>query len=263
MNFDFQAVLLIITLVSGAIWLLDSLLWAQQRKVTAVAADQEEKLPIFVDYARSFFPILLVVLVLRSFLIEPFRIPSGSMEPTLYPGDFILVNKFSYGVHLPLLGTKVLEVGEPERGDVIVFRYPRDPSLDYIKRVVGLPGDEIKILGQKLWVNGEPVIQKDLGLYHGQDSRLEEKQATVRNESLGDIEHIIAISNPEGHFRGTVHVPEGHYFAMGDNRDNSSDSRVWGFVPEENLVGRAFMIWMSWNVEENTIQWHRIGDTIK
>ncbi|RMH16683.1 MAG: signal peptidase I [Gammaproteobacteria bacterium] len=266
MNFDFQAILLILTVLTGVIWLLDRLFFARNRVEFENTTGKPLKTPVIVDYSRSFFPVLLIVLILRSFLVEPFRIPSGSMEPTLYPGDFILVNKYSYGVHLPLSGTEIVKVGEPQRGEVIVFRYPKDPSLDYIKRVVGLPGDEIDMIGQKLWVNGKPIAQKRNGPYDGQDHRLKEHGATVFEESLGTHLHRIVVMYKDGILRGRafhVTVPDGHYFVMGDNRDNSNDSRFWGFVPRENLVGRAFMIWMSWNTEEKNIQWSRIGSSIE
>ncbi|HHH38809.1 MAG TPA: signal peptidase I, partial [Sedimenticola sp.] len=218
---------------------------------------------------RSFFPIILIVLLLRSFLVEPFRIPSGSMMPTLLVGDFILVNKFAYGIRLPVLNRKVIELGEPARGDVVVFRYPRNPSVDYIKRVVGLPGDTIGYRDKILYVNGEPQKQTPVGIYTGVGSGARETGVLDRIEHLGEVDHHILINPRAPDFgfgcqvlmQGPVRVPEGHYFAMGDNRDNSNDSRCWGFVPEQNLVGKAFGIWMSWDSNRSgfPVEWERIG----
>ena len=217
--------------------------------------------PWWLDWTAGLFPVIAAVFVLRSFLFEPFKIPSGSMVPTLLVGDLILVNKFEYGVRLPVLNTKVIANGDPQRGDVVVFRYPPDPRLDYIKRVVGVPGDEIVYAGQKLSVNGQPVPLKALGEFYDEDSL---RYAPQFSEKLGATEHRILVDPKRPSFFGgetprfpgaencrhTVEglackVPAGHYFVMGDNRDNSQDSRFWGFVPDENLVGRAFFIWMN------------------
>jgi len=217
--------------------------------------------PWWLDWTAGLFPVIAAVFVLRSFLFEPFKIPSGSMVPTLLVGDLILVNKFEYGVRLPVINTKVIANGDPQRGDVVVFRYPPDPRLDYIKRVVGVPGDEIVYAGQKLSVNGQPVPLKALGEFYDEDSL---RYAPQFSEKLGAVEHRILVDPKRPSFFGgetprfpgaencryTVEglackVPAGHYFVMGDNRDNSQDSRFWGFVPDENLVGRAFFIWMN------------------
>ncbi len=268
MNFDFQAMMLIALIVSGLIWGVDALVFARQR--TAREADlpgasegEDVRSPVLVEYARSFFPIILIVLMIRSFLVEPFRIPSGSMLPTLLVGDFILVNKFSYGVRLPLFGTKVLEVSEPERGDVVVFRYPKDPSVDYIKRIVGLPGDRIHYENKTIFINGERVPQKSLGIYTGVGQGLRVSGASLREEHLGDVDHQILIQTSRKLVEGDFEVPKGRYFVMGDNRDNSNDSRFWGTVPEENLVGRAFMIWMNWDSSKDSVTWGRIGKGIQ
>ena len=259
MPFDFATVLVIAAAVTGAIWLLDVLVLGPKRvgngqtpKQAHSAAGQMAKYPWYVDFSRSFFPVILIVLVLRSFVIEPFRIPSGSMEPTLYDGDFILVNKFTYGLRLPVTNTLFFPLGEPQRGDVIVFRFPADPSIAYIKRVVGLPGDELEYRNKQLYINGEIAAQQAL-------PPLPERPGYAqRQEQLGEINHTIQIAENRisgayypglqplrhpGDWRFTV--LEGSYFAMGDNRDNSSDSRVWGIVPEENLIGKAFFIWMN------------------
>ncbi len=278
MDFDFELLLVVAVVASGVIWLVD-LLWlraargaaagaeaqqiARQVEGAAAAAPEGAREPVVVEYARAFFPVLLAVLVLRSFVVEPFRIPSGSMMPTLLTGDFILVNKFSYGIRLPVFHTKVVDTGEPARGDVAVFRFPEDPSVDYIKRVVGLPGDTVVYRGKQLFINGEPVPQKDLGPYVGSGESAYMTGARLRLEKLGEVEHKILIAHNRPLGNGTFIVPEGHYFVMGDNRDNSNDSRFWGFVPEENLVGRAFMIWMNWDSVDKRVGWERIGDMIE
>ena len=253
---DFSLLLVLAVALSGVIYLLDVWLLKPKRRqrFAATEANTQEGLdpvtsekllkePWPVDYARSFFPVLLVVLVVRSFIIEPFQIPSGSMRPTLEVGDFILVNKFAYGLRLPVVNTRFLEVDDPERGDVMVFRFPNEPSVNFIKRVVGMPGDRIRYEGKQLYVNGEPVA-KEL-IEDGPDGS---PQQLLLEERLGDAEHFI-YNNPRdpGPQMREVEVPEGHYFMMGDNRDHSNDSRYWGFVPEENIVGRAFAVWMHWD----------------
>lgn len=274
MDFDFALLLVVLTGAAGVVWLVDRLLLSRQRARRAQALEAmtalspEERAarsrdalrePVAVEYARSFFPVLLLILVFRSFVAEPFKIPSGSMMPTLLVGDFILVNKFAYGLRLPVLNTKILGVGEPRRGDVFVFRYPKNPKEDYIKRVIGLPGDEISYHDKTLYVNGEQVAETGLGAYTGAEEpgrRMDGAQ--VKQENLAGVEHRI-IEMPQvwvGH-EGTWKVPAGQYFAMGDNRDNSMDSRFWGFVPEANLVGRAFLIWMNFG------DLGRIGTVIK
>ncbi len=266
MNFDFQAMMLIALVVTGAIWGVDHWYLApKRRQAGAKEADSDEALrqPVIVEYAASFFPIILIVLLLRSFLAEPFRIPSGSMLPTLQVGDFILVNKFSYGLRLPLFGIKVLDIGEPERGDVVVFRFPKDPSVDYIKRIVGLPGDTIRYQNKTVYINGQPAEQKSEGIYTGMGDEIDISGASLRSERLGKIEHKILIQTSRRFSEGEFVVPEGHYFVMGDNRDNSNDSRFWGTVPEENFVGKAFMVWLSWDAATSSVKWDRIGMTIQ
>ncbi len=255
---DFPAILVLATFVSGLIWGLDRLLWAPKREA-------EAKEPLAVEYARSFFPIILIVLLLRSFVVEPFRIPSGSMMPTLLVGDFILVNKFAYGLRLPVAHTKILELGEPQRGDAVVFRYPENPRVDYIKRVVGVPGDHVAYINKTLFINGEPARQQPRGTYLGDGANAAMNGAVIRHEDLVGVAHDILIvsERPDRNFEFTV--PEGEYFVMGDNRDNSRDSRFWGTVPEANLVGKAFMIWMNWDSNgpvADWIEWGRIGDRI-
>lgn len=250
---NFAAILFALLIVTGVFVLLDRLYLAKRRQPGA-------KEPWWIEYPKSFFPVILVVFLLRSFLVEPFKIPSGSMIPTLLVGDFILVNKYTYGVRLPILNTKILEVNKPQRGDVMVFRYPEDPSLDYIKRVVGLPGDEVVYKNKRLFINGQEVPLKPDGDYQYLDRRTFARQFL---ETFGEREHRILMEedapavppfvkqfpfrqnctyNTEGM---ACTVPPDHYFVMGDNRDNSSDSRVWGFVPDANIVGRAFFIWFN------------------
>ncbi|MGH8500767.1 MAG: signal peptidase I [Methylococcales bacterium] len=219
--------------------------------------------PLLVEYARSFFPIVFIVLILRSFLVEPFRIPSGSMMPTLLVGDFILVNKFAYGVRLPVLNNKILAVGKPERGDIAVFRFPRNPEVDYIKRVLGLPGDRISYYGKQVYLNGEAVKLTSLGPYQGVGQGKDMTGSIRMAEELPGGEHtILVMPGPSGR-EGDFEVPQAHYFMMGDNRDNSNDSRYWGTVPEENLVGKAFMIWMNWDWENSGIALNRLGTLLK
>ena len=282
MNIDFAAVLVVLTLVTGAIWLLDILMLAPRRargpstlreagEARAVAA----KLPWYVDLSKSFFPVILAVLVLRSFIVEPFRIPSESMLPTLLKGDFILVSKFAYGLRLPVLNTKLFGNGQPERGDVVVFRYPREPAVAYIKRVIGLPGDRLAYRNKQLFINGQPA---PLTLLPDNPAEPGYQQF---DEQLGEANHYIQVladgrwsliglwpglqprREPDGAVAWEYQVPEKHYFVMGDNRDNSSDSRVWGPLPEENLIGRAFFIWMNLDCITFNGQCSRIGNHIE
>jgi len=252
---DFSLILVVLTAVSGVVWGGEVLL---RRIMQAEGAAPSEN--IAVEYARSFFPVLLLVLIIRSFLFEPFRIPSGSMLPTLLIGDFIFVNKFTYGLRLPVVHTKVVEVGEPERGDVVVFRLPTDPSVTYIKRLVGLPGDEVVYRNYRLTINGEEYA---LERPHQGERRPigEPEQAT---EQLGGVEHNVLLQPQRPSREGRFVVPEGHYFMMGDNRDNSQDSRypAVGYVPERNIVGKAVRVWMSWDFPAAP-RWARIGAEVR
>ena len=285
---NFALLLFVLSVVTFFYWLAERFhfLPARQRAAAALAAQQEARRaqlqqlgiakvdddlgeararllmqPWWLDWTAGLFPVIVGVFVLRSFLFEPFKIPSGSMVPTLLVGDLILVNKFDYGVRLPVLNKKVIANKDPQRGDVVVFRYPPDPRLDYIKRVVGLPGDQISYQNQKLSINGQPVPLKALGEFYDEDSL---RYAPQFSEKLGEKDHRILVDPRRSSFFGTdsprfpfaencrysaegvtCKVPAGHYFVMGDNRDNSQDSRYWGFVPDENLVGRAFFVWMN------------------
>jgi len=257
---DFALILVVATGVAGLIWLADVLLW-QRNRLLRISAGEVAGEPVIVEYARSFFPVLLLVLLLRSFLFEPFRIPSGSMMPTLLQGDFIFVNKFAYGLRLPVINTKIVDLGGPARGDVIVFRLPSDPSINYIKRVVGLPGDivEYDARQERISINGEMVDVEHMGEY------AEDPVYDLGREMLGEQEHELLLSGNGPSRGGRYVVPEGNYFMMGDNRNNSQDSRydIVGFVPEANLVGRASRIWMSWRApSQGGPRWNRIGQGI-
>jgi signal peptidase I len=306
MSFNFPLILFWLMVATGAVWLVDRFVFrpgrAKKAKVALEQFDRElrnrvvadesavleerrrlqERLlrqPGWIEFPAGFFPVILVVFVLRSFLVEPFRIPSGSMIPTLLVGDLILVNKFTYGIRLPIVNQKIIAVGDPQRGDVMVFRYPVDPSVDYVKRVIGLPGDTVTFKGKRLTINGQPVETVAAPDYYDPERVSYAKQFTEKlPRGTGFSDHMILIDDdrsvamsPEqyqgelvraGHtaeaaaFREncvysagftevTCKVPAGHYFMMGDNRDNSADSRYWGFVPDQNIVGRAFLIWMN------------------
>ena len=279
MHFDFPTIMVLAVLVTGIIWALDVWFWAPKRKQSAaelsaetaqlteeqLQQEREKRLkePVLVEYSRSLFPVILIVLILRSFLIEPFRIPSGSMMPTLLDGDFILVNKFAYGIRLPVINTKIIDIGEPQRGDVAVFRYPKDPSVDYIKRVIGLPGDHIVYRNKRLYINGEQITLTDFGRYEASGVGITMAGAQLLEEDLESKPHNILIDHDRPVLNMEYRVADNEYFVMGDNRDNSNDSRFWGTVPQENLVGKAFMIWMNWDSTNNGITWGRIGQSIK
>jgi len=290
---DFSAVLLAITVLTGLVWGIDAL-WLRGRRIAAARAAGKDASalvePGTVDYARSFFPVALAVLLLRSFVFEPFRIPSDSMMPTLLDGDFIIVNKYAYGLRLPVINRKFVQVGQPQRGDVVVFRYPVDPSTNFIKRLVGLPGDHVEVRDNLITINGKPVP------FDVQPARFNDGcyvNLSVARERLGRHEHTtifcpVALdrqpllpnckrSGVRGYVCGDEDapggmrappfvgdVPPGHYLMMGDNRDNSDDGRMWGYVPEENLVGKATWIWFNWDLgRSGGPQWTRIGSRIQ
>ncbi|HLX22145.1 MAG TPA: signal peptidase I [Usitatibacter sp.] len=264
---DFAAVLLLAAVITGLLWLYDAKFARRRRAPT-------EAEPIVVDMARAFFPVIVVVFLIRSFWIEPFKIPSGSMKPTLLVGDFILVNKYTYGIRIPVINKKVIDVNPLARGDVVVFRYPADPSVDYIKRVVGLPGDKIVYRGKRLTVNNEPVDVQPAGFYT--DAEMNYMRLPTSTETLGNHKHqIMTVTGQPPVDLATVRqfahrenceynddgfsctVPAGNYFMMGDNRDQSSDSRYWGFVPDDHIKGRAFLVWMNFG------DFKRIGNSIE
>ena len=285
---NFALLLFSLTIITFAYWLAERFRFKPAREAAAAALQSQDQArraglakmgidkvdgdveqakhkllaqPWWLDWTAGLFPVILIVFLLRSFLFEPFKIPSGSMVPTLLVGDLILVNKFHYGVRLPVLNKKIIANNDPQRGDVMVFRYPVDPRVDYIKRVVGVPGDEVAYLNQKLSINGQPVPTKGLGEFYDEDSM---RYVPMFSELLGAVEHRILVDPRRPAFFGgdqksfpmhencryqpegvVCKVPPGHYFMMGDNRDNSQDSRFWGFVPDENIVGRAFFVWMN------------------
>ena len=263
MNLDFPTILVGATFLSGITWAGGAMFLAWRRRAAGGAAAQSAMHePMLVEMARSFFPVLLVVLLLRSFVVEQFRIPSGSMMPTLLIGDFILVNKFVYGIRLPVLDKKIIQIGEPQRGDVVVFRYPEDPSVDYIKRVVGLPGDHISYHDKILMVNGKLVDSFPVDIYQGVGAGAVMSGSSRFHERLGGVDHDILKMPGRLSMEGDFLVPPGQYFVMGDNRDNSKDSRYWGTLPEENLVGKAFFIWMNWDWSNGGVGWNRVGTVI-
>lgn len=277
---NFSLILFVLLIITGVIWSLDLFVWSKQREQRAqtvlAKSNQDQaaqeilresllKQPAWIEYSGSFFPVIVLVFVLRSFLFEPFKIPSGSMLPTLFVGDFILVNKFIYGIRLPIIDQKVIAVTEPQRGDVMVFRYPKDVSQNYIKRIVGVPGDVVRYRNKKLTVNDVASgYQPEIDFLSDGDDLTYSKQYA---ESLTGVQHRILIdeSRPGTIDRGSrsdfplsenclyddegfvCKVPAGHYFMMGDNRDNSQDSRYWGFVPDSHVVGKAFFIWMNFS----------------
>jgi signal peptidase I len=258
--FDFSFILVVATLATGLIWAADAWVLKPQRVQDAGGDATAAREPVVVEYARSFFPIILIVLLIRSFLFEPFRIPSDSMMPTLLDGDFIFVNKFTYGLRLPVVNAEIVALGEPQRGDVVVFRLPSDPSTNYIKRLVGLPGDHIVVRDKRVYVNDElQSVQLD-GMAEPYGST---PAAQVGLEQLGSVQHrtLYIAERPSVDFNDVV--PAGHYFFMGDNRDNSRDSRFpeVGFVPADHVVGKAVRIWLNWNLPHAPI-WKRIGEAI-
>ena len=249
---NFALVLLLLSLISGFIYLLDVAFWEKKRT-------KNQKPNKIIEYSRSFFPVFLAVLVLRSFLIEPFRIPSGSLEPTLLVGDFVAVNKFAYGLRLPVIEKKVISIANPKTGEIAVFRWPPDPSFDFIKRVIGVPGDKIGYHNKVLTVNGKEAKQTFVAYTTDESSG---KPVSKYKEDLNGVVHDIFIRTDVPATDFDIVVPAGDYFMMGDNRDDSADSRFWGFVPDAYLRGKAFLVWMSWNSKTGTIRWSNIGKLI-
>ncbi len=276
MTLDFPLILVVLVFGSGGIWAIDALFWAPKRRRAVeklreqypqwhdtsnskAKAYQNKALeasaePQVVEYAKSFFPVLFVVFVLRSFLVEPFQIPSSSMVPTLQVGDYILVNKFTFGIRLPVIRTKVLDINEPQRGDVMVFFPPHMNDTYYIKRVVGLPGDRVSYHNKQLTVNGELVAQEHMATLPEGAMRYQ-----LSLEKLGDANHLMQTLDQRPARDFSVIVKPDHYFMMGDNRDNSSDSRVWGQVPEKDIVGKAFAVWMHWESLLSIPSFSRVG----
>src|SRR5580658_988123 len=291
---DFSLFLVIVVAATGLVWLLDRLIFAPMRVRAAQARGIDPAtlpLPVTVDGARSFFPVAVIVLVVRAFVFEPFRIPSDSMMPTLLDGDFIIVNKFAYGLRLPVLDSKIVPIGEPKRGDVVVFHWPPDPAINYIKRLVGLPGDRVRVKSDQLIINDVPIPLMDTGryddgCYHNMRESTEilgkhkhqilwcvtpEDLATAPSPSCDrhiPQNYVCRETEPPSDFdKGDVDeivVPAGQYLMIGDNRDNSSDGRYWGFVPEDHLVGKATRIWFNWDLKRSGgPKWSRIGHRIE
>lgn len=300
---NFPLIMFVLLVVTGAVWLADIYIFRRKREAAAQAAvseldaraglpqdpKEQEKLdltrnkvrdshlkqPWWIEYAVSFFPVILIVFLLRSFLVEPFKIPSGSMLPTLLIGDFILVNKYTYGIRIPIINKKIVDINQPKGGDVMVFRFPENPSQDYIKRVIGVPGDTVVYRDKRLTINGIELETTQDGEYNYVEGGLNFTASVRLTETLGPSRHAILTQGdmPPVHLGGvtqfpfrdncvyndsgfTCKVPAGHYFMMGDNRDRSSDSRYWGFVPDENIVGKAFLIWFNFD------EFKRIGSSI-
>ncbi|MDA1370488.1 MAG: signal peptidase I [Proteobacteria bacterium] len=261
MDIDFSLVLVSLVAFCGALWILDNVLIKKTRlaaiedfmrtkgkgrseeEVTAAITELSQE-PLVIEYAKSFFPVLVIVLILRSFLIEPFQIPTGSMIPTLEVGDFILVNKYAYGVRLPVIGTKIIDVANPDRGEVMVFIPPHENKY-YIKRVIGLPGDTVRYEDKDLYINGE-LISKEYVEPISVDTSIGDLPGVLYSETINGVEHATQHIDAVGRRRArtTWVIPNGHYFMMGDNRDNSSDSREWGPVPQKDIVGKAIAVWL-------------------
>lgn len=261
----FAWILTILSALTGLVWLADKL-WLGPRRRARQEPGSEDQPGVVIDFCISFFPVIFAVFLVRSFVVEPFRIPSGSMIPTLHIGDFILVNKFTYGLRCPVGSCKFVNIGEPKHGDVVVFRWPMDPSTDFIKRTIGLPGDHIHYQDKRLTVDNQSADLEPDGIYAGDGF------SRRMHETLMGVKHDILVSPTEIEGRSDwmlspdlfdYDVPAGDYFMMGDNRDSSYDSRGWGPVPEANLKGRAFIVWMSWDVERLRPDFSRFGKLIR
>jgi signal peptidase I len=272
MSINFELWLLVATIASALIALIDKIFFEKNRlaqfdpnylaSLGKKEKHQATKAPFLADYARSLFFVFLIVFLLRSFVVEPFRIPSGSMLPTLKIGDFILVNKFSYGLRMPLSNETLITTTKPERGDIAVFHYPVYPEVDFIKRIIGLPGDKISYINKNLYINGQKLAQKYQAKIQVPDNSAT-KPSKLYKETIGNITHeMLTMPTRSSVSFKKLKVPEGHYFVMGDNRDNSEDSRYWGFVSQKKLIGQAFMVWFSWNGRDTSIRWHQIGKTL-
>lgn len=258
---DFEFALFLALLIAGVIILWDRSI-GRPKRIQQSESGVALRMPLLVEYSRSFFPVILAVFLLRAFVVEPFRIPSGSMLPSLFIGDFILVSKSSYGIKLPVLKHQIIPIANPERGDVMVFRFPRDPKTNFIKRVIGTPGDVVSYHNKRLSINGQPLPLEPVELVDWPSEDQDERIKTFL-ESIGEENHTVMIDSRRTSSSIRVKVPAGEYFVMGDNRDHSNDSRYWGFVPEEFVVGKAFFIWFSWDsAGGGGVNWGRIGSVI-
>lgn len=263
MNFDFLLILTGLMLISGLIWLVDALVWKKQR-----ASDENQ--PKLVEYARSFFPVFLIVLIIRSFIGQIFHVPTGSLEPTVAAGDFIVVSQYNYGFRLPVTNKIAIPTGKPKRGDIVVFHWPVNPSVDFVKRTIGLPGDHVSYIDKVLYINGKAMPQKLVGYRTDDDADGRGSwPVKIMQEDLDGIKHDILVCvdpqrcpSPTQNFYDVV-VPKGQYLMMGDNRDNSEDGRSWGFVPASDLVGKAQFVLFSWNAKTGSPRWGRIAHGLK
>lgn len=249
---NFALLLVVLSAFTGLIYLLDILFWKKNRT-------SEQHPSKIIEYSRSFFPVFFVVLLLRSFLFEPFRIPSGSLEPTLLVGDFLAVNKFAYGLRLPVLDQKIIPIANPKKGEIAVFRWPPNPSFDYIKRVIGTPGDHVVYHNKILTINDIEMKQAFVEYTTDESSG---RAVAKYQETLNGVKHDIYVRPDIEAVDVDVTVPKGNYFMMGDNRDDSADSRFWGFVPDDHLRGKAILVWMSWNSKTDMIRWKKLGNLI-
>jgi signal peptidase I len=260
MSFDFPLILLSLTLFSGVIALVDSI-WRRFSGVKYTKGCQKHWI---IDYARSFFPVFLIVLLIRSFVVQPYRVPTGSLEPTIMPGDFILVNQYEYGLKLPVWGTKIVKLSEPKRGQIALFHFPVNHRITFVKRVVGVPGDRISYIDKVFYINGKKQSQKFVGWATDRVGAGAPFRVKVYQENLGGVKHKIYIepNRPATNFYN-LKVPKGEYFMVGDNRDNSDDSRYWGFVKQKDFIGKALFVWLSWDSYAKSwlhkIRWDRIG----
>lgn len=257
-TYGFAFYLTILVFLTGIIALLDIVFWRKKRRVSG------KKESWIIDYSRALFPVLLIVWVIRSFIVQPYRVPTGSLEPTIMPGDFIGVSQYAYGIKFPIGNFTLIPTGEPKRGDIVLFHYPPNPNLIYIKRLIGLPGDHIAYRNKVLYINGRKAPQQYLGTaYDYGDGPGQTTRVNVYEENLDGVKHKIYVHpyyDETGNF--SVTVPKGHYFMMGDNRDNSADSRIWGFVPERNIVGKGLGVWLSFDPVHHRFRWDRIGTSL-
>lgn len=263
MYLDFLNILSLITIFVGVICLVDIIMRARKPKKNFGLQEKEKqkiKHPIIIEYARSFFPVLLIVLLIRAFLFQPYRVPTGSLEPTIIPGDMILVNQYDYGFRVPIWNAKLIHVGRPKIGQIALFRWPVNPSITFVKRVVGIPGDHISYINKVLYINGKKQTQKFVGNSLEIGTGTQASKVKKYEENLNGVKHFIILrpDQPAQNFKNLI-VPKGKYLMIGDNRDDSDDSRSWGFVPAKNFIGKALFVWMSWDSQKYRVRWDRIG----
>lgn len=260
MFFDFLNILALLTVFTGVIYIVD-VIWRAKKKQTLPKDEKgKTKHPIIIDYARSFFPILLIVLLIRAFVVQPYRVPTGSLEPTIMPGDMILVNQYDYGLKVPIWNKQLINIDTPHIGQIALFRWPVSPSVTFVKRVIGVPGDHISYINKVLYINGKKAKQKFIKNTMEISDSGKTWPVKEYEENLNGVKHLIFIRPDRStrDFKNLV-VPQGEYFMMGDNRDDSDDSRFWGFVPFNDFVGRALFVWMSWDSAKHRVRWNRIG----